>query len=299
MSSPVPLSPQHDAILQRAITRIRHEYPDVRAILLKGSAVRGDAGPASDLDLDVLVDGEALTDGIYAAWFDSGGPDPESPDSESRESDRRRLHHVSLAIEPWDAWWESTHEPVEWAMGLPAREVCRVLWVRDPDDASAFPADGILHPAGDPELEDFISDLGKVQNAFLRGDDLGVRMAAQMTARLCPTVLTILNPAHPAKPVTSVRAALDAVLEFPIAPQGYRDDLLCCFGLSDASSSLQALVNACERLVFGTIALLEDHLPPLGASDEPRFEIGLDTALANRTLRAYVHQIHLSTPNQQ
>lgn len=287
MTSPPPLDRHVDAIIQRAIERIRHEYPDVRAILLKGSTVRGDAGPASDLDLDVLVD--TLDESIYAAWFDAAISD----------AGQRRLHHVSVAIDTWDGWWEATHEPVEWAMGLPALEVCRVLWVRDREDAANFPTEGILHPDGGPELEDFISDLGKVQNAFLRGDDLGVRMAAQMTARLCPTVLIVLNPGYPPSPVTSARAALDAVLALPIAPEGYRDDLLRCLGLSAAPSTPQALVDACERLVHGTIALLEAHLPRPGEEAIPRFEIGLDTALANRTLRAYIHQIHLSTPNQQ
>jgi hypothetical protein len=287
-----PLSPEHDAIIQRAIARIRREYPSVRAILLKGSAARGDAGPASDLDLDALMDSGSIDESIYAAWFDRGTSDSPTPDS-----GQRRLHHVSIAIDGWEAWWDASREPAEWAMGLPALEVCRVLWTRDPDDVAAFPSGGILHPAGGPELEDFISDLGKVQNAFLRGDDLGVRMAAQMAARLCPTVLAALNPG--CAPVTSSRAALDAILAFPIAPTGYRDDLLLCLGLSALASTPQDLVNACERLVHGTIALLETHLPLLGGGDPPRFERGLDTALANRTLRAYVQQIHLSTPNQQ
>lgn len=284
---PGPRSHQPDsaieAVIRRALARARDEYPGTRAILLKGSHVRGDAGPFSDIDLDLLVDTADAS--AYAAWFDT----------EDRGSGR--LYHVSVAIHAWETWWEESKEPVVWAMGLAAREVCRLLWARDNDDAARFPAFGILHPAGGPELEDCFSDLGKVRNALLRGDDLGVRLAAQSAARHCPTVLATINPGYPAEVVDSPRAALDAVLGFPVAPDGYREDLLRCLGLSPEATTSDGIATATERLVLGTIALLEEH--GVGSDDAagPVFEIGLDTALANRTLRAYVHEIHLSTRN--
>ncbi|MGN6033331.1 MAG: nucleotidyltransferase domain-containing protein [Thermomicrobiales bacterium] len=284
MSASVPLpspDPAIDAVLRRALERIGREYPDARVILLKGSLVRGDAGPCSDIDLDVLVD--RRDDSEYAAWFDEEGG---------------RLHHVSVAIHDWEAWWDEAAEPAEWAMGLAALEVLQVLWSRDGDADAArrFTGPGIQHPAAGPELEDCFSDLGKVRNALLRNDDLGVRLAAQGVGRLAPTVLATLAPDYPSRPVTSHRAALDALLDLPVAPAGYRADLIRCLGLDGAASTPAEIASAAERLVLGTIALLEEHAS-LRDEDGPRFEIGLDTALANRTLRAYVHQIHLSTGN--
>jgi len=283
VSSPAPLplpDPAIDAVLRRALDRIHREYPAPRAILLKGSLVRGDAGPYSDIDLDVLV--EHRDGSEYAAWFDD---------------EAGRLHHVSVAIHDWDAWWDEAAEPVEWAMGLAALEVLQVLWARDADDARRLTGPGIQHPAAGPELEDCFSDLGKVRNALLRGDELGVRLAAQGVGRLVPTVLATINPGHPAAPVTSPRAALDAVLAFLVTPAGYRADLLRCLGLDGDPSPIHEVATAAERLVLGMIALLEEHLAQADDADGPRFETGLDTALANRTLRAYVHQIHLSTGN--
>lgn len=271
-----PLDPAIERVLQRALDRLLADHPGVRAVLLKGSLVRGDAGPYSDIDLDVLLDAEV--ESTYAAWFD-------------REAGR--LHHVSVAIHAWEAWWDEAAEPAGWAMGLAALEVLRLLWARDEADAHRFPDPGILHPAAGPELEDCFSDLGKVRNALLRDDALGVRLAAQGVGRLVPTVLATINPGYPPQPVTSPRAALDAVLAIPVAPESYREDLLRGLGLSGEASPVE-IAAAAERLVLGTIALLEHHLPEDG---ESRFETGLDTALANRTLRAYVHQIHLSTGN--
>ena len=277
---PLPsLAPAIEVVTTRAIERALRDYPDIRAILLKGSHVRGDAGPFSDIDLDLLVDD--LDDSAYAAWFD-------------REAGQ--WHHVSVAIHSWDAWWEDAAEPVEWAMGLAALEVFHLCWARDASDAARFARPGIVHPAAGPELEDCFSDLGKAANALLRGDDLGARLAAQGVGRLCPTVLAVLNPGFPTTPVTSPRAALDAVLAFPVAPTGYREDLLCCLGLSNTAPTMEEVVEAAWRLVTGTIALLEAQFSGEDPTN-PVFELGLDTALANRTLRAYVQQIHLSTGN--
>ena len=44
------------------------------------------------------------------------------------------------------------------------------------------------------ELEHFLGDLGKVANAHRRGDELGLRLAAQDLARSCPALLRPVNP---------------------------------------------------------------------------------------------------------
>ncbi|WP_066898101.1 nucleotidyltransferase domain-containing protein [Mycolicibacterium houstonense] len=265
--------PAIEAVVGRAVVRIRRDYPGTRAILLKGSLVRGDAGPYSDIDLDVLVSG--TDESSYAAWFDGEGG---------------RLHHVSVAVHPHDVWWDEAEEPAEWSFGFAVLEVFRLLWAEDPQEAERYGGTGLHRPAGDPELEDFFSDLGKLRNARRAGDELGVRLAARAAAQLCPSVLAVVNPGHPADPITSARAALDAAVSFPVAPQGYREDFLRCLGLSGDTSHSDDIAAAAERLVLGTVSLLEDHHAWSTDADKPRFELGLDDALANRTLSAYLNQ---------
>ncbi|MEE6170356.1 MULTISPECIES: GNAT family N-acetyltransferase [unclassified Mycolicibacterium] len=275
-SSPGYLGAERDieAVLERATERTRHDYPRTRAILLKGSHVRGDAGPYSDIDLDVLVAGSE--DSRYLAWFGE---------------ERGRLRHISVAVRPWDEWWEEAAEPVDWAMGFAAYEVFRLIWAAVDEDAARLRGTGVRHPAAQPELEDFFSDLGKVRNAWVAGDELGVRLAAHAAARLSPSVLAAANPGYPAAPVVSARAAIDAALAFPVAPQGYREDLLLCLGLSDGHSAMTDVAVAAERLVMGTISLLRDHRAWSPDPDDPRFEIGLDEALADGTLSRYLGQL--------
>ncbi|WP_165606021.1 GNAT family N-acetyltransferase [Mycolicibacterium mucogenicum] len=274
-SSPGYLGAEQDieTILDRAIARTRRDYPGTRAVLLKGSHVRGDAGPYSDVDLDVLVAGSE--DSCYLAWFDE---------------ERGRLRHISVAIRSWDEWWEESAEPVDWAMGFAADEVFRLIWAAVDEDAERLRGSGVRHPAAQPELEDFFSDLGKVRNSWVAGDELGVRLAAQAAARLSPSVLAVVNPGYPAEPVVSARAAIDAALAFPVAPQGYREDLLLCLGLSGGPSTVADVTAAAERLVMGTVSLLRDHRAWSPDPDDPRFEIGLDEALADGTLSSYLGQ---------
>ena len=44
-----------EEFIQRWVRRLRREVPDGVAVFLGGSYVRGDAGPSSDVDFDVLV----------------------------------------------------------------------------------------------------------------------------------------------------------------------------------------------------------------------------------------------------
>ena len=44
-----------DALVERSVARLRREVPDAVAVYLGGSRLRGEAGPYSDVDFDVLV----------------------------------------------------------------------------------------------------------------------------------------------------------------------------------------------------------------------------------------------------
>ncbi|MGI8404937.1 MAG: hypothetical protein ACR2OE_09280 [Thermomicrobiales bacterium] len=104
-----------------------------------------------------------------------------------------------------------------------------------------------------------------------------------------PTLLRLINPE-----VTSDTkiAALDMVLAFPIAPAGYHADMLLCLGFSDQASSSDQVFAAAKRLAIGTVELLQSAAT---ASDHDQwfagaFEDGLDVALADGTLLAYLNQ---------
>ena len=64
--------------------------------------------------------------------------------------------------------------------------------------------------------------MGKVANAYRRGDELGLRLAAQDLARSCPSLLQPLNP-HPG--VGSRHAAPLAALGFAVVPPGYHEEI--------------------------------------------------------------------------
>lgn len=235
----VPDAEADGDLIARWADRLREEIPGSVAILLKGSHARGDAGPHSDIDFDVLVAGAATE--RYPVWFD-------------RDTDSR-LRHVSVGVQDAAGWLNDAGEPEPWAYGLQVRESMRLLWAENPDLRERLDRPWREHPPAEPELEDWFESLGKMRNAACRGDELGLRRAAQDLARYTPTLLRPLNPEVWA---TSPRSALDLVLAFPVAPAGYRDDLLACLGLA-GSATVEAIRAAGERLVAGTLDLLGAH----------------------------------------
>ena len=254
-----------EELVQRWVRRLRQEVPGVVAVLLAGSHVRGDAGPGSDLDFDVLVD-EGPRDEL-PAWFDTDGP---------------RLVRMEAWVRDVDQWLASQRESQDWAFGLAAAEPLRPCWVAD-GWRSRLERSRLLHPAAEPELDHFLGDLGKLANARRRGDELALRLAAQDLARSCPTLLQPLNP-HP--PVASRHEALLAALEAAVAPPGYRDDLLVCLGLGRPTGAEQVHAAA-ARLAAGVVALLEAHADTYA----PLLSHPQATSLGDGSLRAYVAQL--------
>lgn len=249
------------------IERLRREIPNVAAILLKGSHARGEAGPYSDLDIDVLVDRDPYEE--YLAWFEETGDG--------------RLRHVSAAVQDVGGWMAETREPVEWAYGLPAAETTRLLWARDRFLRQQLDLPARKHPPEPPELEDFIEAWGKLRNAMHADDDRGLRLAAQSLARYCVQNLRLLNPT--VRP-SHRREAIRMILAFPVAPECYREDLAMCLGLSGEATTMTDVHLAARRLTFGTIALLREH------ADVFRGEVPDDlfAALVNGTIDRYVRQ---------
>jgi phosphoribosyl-AMP cyclohydrolase len=253
--------------VQRWAMRLRGEIPGAIAVFLVGSQLTGDAGPHSDLDFDVLV--ERAPEEESPAWFDS---------------EKGRLLRVSVWIRELAGWWRSETEPQDWAFGLAVSEQVRLCWAADESWWRRLDRSRIDHPGAPPELDHFVGDLAKVANAHDRGDELGLRLAAQDLARSCPSLLAPLNP-HP--PVGGRQAAIRTALGFGVVPPGYREDLLVCLGLAGKPSTASEVNAAACRLATGVTELLTSEAPtytPLLSSD-------LATQLADGSLRQYVHQL--------
>lgn len=257
-----------DAFIAGWVNRLRREIPGTVAVMLKGSHARGNAGPFSDLDFDVLVFNEPVAD-PYLTWIEDDGSG--------------RLLHVSVGVEPLDDWLQGFRETGSWSFGLRSAEVTRLMWLGRPSLRAELDRAQREHPAGEPELEDFVEELGKARNAMARGDELSLRLAVQEIAELCPSLLGPLNAA--ALPGTRPEA-LRVALGLAVAPEGYRDDMLRALGLDGRASTADDVLAAGTRLVMGTLALLETNADVF----RPLLAPHLPDLLASGTLRRYLEQ---------
>lgn len=257
-----------EAYIASWVERLRREIPGTVAVVLKGSHARCNAGPWSDVDFDVLVFDDEIAD-AHLNWIVDDGSG--------------RLVHVSAAVERIDDWLAGFKEVASWSFGFPSREATRLMWLGRPSLRAELDRPSREHPGGGPELEDFIEELAKARNASFRGDDLSLRFAVLEIAELCPALLVPLN--EPAFPGTRPEA-LKVALDLAVAPDGYRDDMLLCLGLSGKSSKVKEVLAAGTRLVLGTLALLEANL----AVFVPLLPPNLPELLADGTLRRYLDQ---------
>ncbi len=248
----------------------------VVGILLRGSHARRAATAHSDVDLDVLV-------------TDAPPPRPVGPPINAPYAARRaylaenggRLTHVSVAVRDVRSWLERLAQPAEWAFGLPVTAPIRLLWA-DERWRARIDLPVLCQPADEPRLEELIATLGKVAGARARGDHLGVRLAAADLARLCPSVLRLANPSVR---VVSRRAAFAAALDLPVAPPGYRDDMLLCLGVRPGS--VGQLWAAAGRLVTGTVPLVRPYAEEIAAGAGA----DLAEALSDGRLDRYLAQL--------
>ncbi|MGH2533480.1 MAG: nucleotidyltransferase domain-containing protein [Thermomicrobiales bacterium] len=257
-----------EAFIERWADRLRREFSDVLAVILKGSYARGEPNRFSDVDFDVLTAGEPREE--YPVYFD-------------RAADGR-LIHVSIVVQDLDGWLAAGNKSRSWTFGLPSAQASRLLWAADASLRARLDRPYQLHPPAEPELEDFVAELGKIMHARQANDELALRLSARSLAGLCPSVLRPLNPqrragTHP--------EALQLALSLPVAPSGYREDMLTCLGLASRAGSFDEVVQAATRLVAGTIDLLQPHATRIAAELAP----GLAEALADGTLRRYVDQV--------
>lgn len=236
----------------------------VVGILLRGSHARRAATAHSDVDLDVLVGGAPYA-ARRAYLAESAG----------------QVTHVSVAARDVRSWVHRLGEPADWAFGLPVTAPARLLWA-DPHWRPRIDLPVLCQPAEPPRLEEMIATLGKAAAARAANDRLGVRLAVADLARLCPSVL---RPANPFVRVHSRRAAFAAALELPVAPPGYRADMMLCLGLRPGATG--QLWAAAVRLVAGTLPLIRPY------AEEIADTAGADlaAALVDGRLDRYVAQL--------
>lgn len=258
-----------EALLDRWAARLRQEEPSAIAVLCHGSYARGTPEPHSDLDMDVLTDGDPSSG--YRSAFET------LPDG--------RLLHVTIAgyaLHEWLEQFEPDAESEDWAFFLPARQSARLLW-STPEAARLLAGRVTLELAASPQLQDLLESAAKVRNARARGDELGVRQAAQDTALRAPALLALLGDVPVAE---SRRAALDIALDIPGAPSGYRDDMLTCLGLSGRASTAEDVHAAALRLTRGVLDALRARPEVIAGRAEP----GLPEALASGALHRLLTQ---------
>jgi phosphoribosyl-AMP cyclohydrolase len=255
----------YTALFNRWVERLRREEPRCAAILCHGSYARNEAAAHSDLDLDLLIDGEPEVG--YLSAFE--------------ELENGRLLHATISVQSLDEWLEQFDEPgesEEWAFFLTARQIALLLWAT-PTARKRLEGRLDMDFACSPQLQDLIESAAKVRNAMDQQDELGVRLGAQDMALRCPA---LLEPLNPPVLVGTRRAALQAALDFSVAPAGYRKDMLLCLGMSGQTNTIDDIHAAALRLATGIVELLRRHPETIADRLEPE----LPKALADgRVLR--------------
>lgn len=254
-----------DELVERWVARLRREVPGAVAVFLGGSQLRGEAGPHSDVDFDILVADGPRDE--WPAWF---------------EMAEDRLVRISTWIRDVDTWLAAAQEPQGWAYHLPCADALRLCWVVDESWRMRLDRTELTYPAHGPELDHFEGETGKVANAWQHGDELALRLAAQDLAR---SVVSLVAPLNPGPPVYSRSEALRRLLDFDVVPVGYREDMLACLGLRGGSTGPDVHAAA-RRLTAGVLALLDSHTSTF-AGLLPDRELA---SLRDGSLRRYVEQ---------
>jgi hypothetical protein len=256
----------NEQFVDRWVLRLRNEVPEAIAIFLGGSHVRGDAGPHSDVDFDVLVADGPRNE--WPAWFDTTGD---------------RIVRVSTWIRDVDSWLDAQQEPQEWAFFLSCADPLRLCWAAAGAWGQQLDRTELVYPPAEPEIDHFQGEVAKVANAWARRDVLAVRLAAADLAR---SVMSLAQPLNRRAPVRSRNEALIAVLDFEVVPMHYRDDMLACLGFADRYVSADDMYAATCRLAYGILDLLDAHVSTFAAV-LPAKEL---TCVRDGSLRRFVSQ---------
>ena len=139
-----------------------------------------------------------------------------------------RLAHVSVAAagRPTPGSPGSDNR-ADWAFGLPVAAPARLLWA-DPAWRPRIDLPVLCQPGGEPRLEELIATLGKAAGALAAGDDDRGPARRGRPGPALPVGAALGQPVG-AGHLPPGRAGV--ALGLPVAPPGYRDDMLLCLGL--------------------------------------------------------------------
>jgi phosphoribosyl-AMP cyclohydrolase len=227
-------------LVARVVARLRDLEPATVAILVSGSYAKETADEASDLDLQVVTQGEPVAP--YRMWFEE-------------RTDAKPLH-VSPSVKSLAVWLAKRDEPQAWSFGLPVEHVVRYVWATAEARAALGDPPTNRHPPAPPELEDFVEYAQKLRRLEARGDFPLMRLRARQAAMLAPGLLRAVNDDVL---VHDTGEALEAALTFAAAPQHYREDMTVCLGLVRAHDA--EVFDAALRLARELLALLREHAP--------------------------------------
>lgn len=86
------------------------------------------------------------------------------------------------------------------------------------------------------DAETLLEYVGKIKNSLTSGDVAGVFLAAPRVVEYCQRLLRALNPVEP---YAGERAGYDRLLNLPLVPPGYRDDIALCLGTVEGPAMLR------------------------------------------------------------
>lgn len=228
------------ALLERIVVRLRELEPATIAVLVIGSYAKETADDSSDLDLDVVTEGEPVSP--YRMWFEDRPP--------------LRPLHVSPSVKSLARWLAKRDEPQAWALGFPVEHVARYVWATVEARRALGDPPTHVHPGSTPELEDFVEYVQKLRRAYADGESMLVRWRARQAATLAPGLLQGLNERVT---IRDGPGALAAALGFEVAPEHYRDDLVVCLGL--VSTDDGEVFEAALRLARELLAFVRERKP--------------------------------------
>jgi Nucleotidyltransferase domain len=233
------------ALVERVVEHLLALEAEATAVLLTGSYAKGSTAVASDLDLMAVTPSPRVG---YRTWFEELCDGPPL--------------HVSAGATPASEWLADGNEPARWSLGFPATNTAAYLWTDAETRARLGDDPSLLHPAAEPELEDFLDFVLKAKRSA-SSDELGLRWFAQGAAALAPTLLIPINEK---RIVRDRRDALDAALTLAVAPDTYAADLMICLGLTSASGA--EVKAAVARLGSDLLAFLREHAPDVDQQPE-------------------------------
>lgn len=236
------LPPLDDERLARIVARVHEHEPETTALLAIGSYARGTADARSDLDLVAITPSPRIR---YRMWFDNDV-------------------HVSVSAKTADEWLARRREPAGWSreLGFAVTIEPVFLFADAPSRALLGDPPSYVHPAGPPELEDFVESALKTRRALDHGDRTTARWHAQAAAMLAPRLILDLNE----QPLVRTREeALAAALALSVSPLHWRQDLGVALGVEDGDG-----VAALLRLARSLLPFLREHAP--GVDPQPEIE---------------------------